>query len=220
MKILLVSGHGAGDCGAVGNGYKEADLTREMTSLIKPRLSKYADVTLFDQSKNACSMLRKGGSINFKPYGYVFEVHFNAFNGAAHGTEIFVTKSEKGTSVEQAIVDNVASLGFTNRGVKRENWTVIYAAKKQGVSSALFETCFIDNAADMKLYQSKKNAIADAIVNGIVKGFGLTANDKNEIEKAKEIIKKKAGLEDKTIQYLANYQYGEDLLKKLANAMK
>lgn len=33
-------------------------------------------------------------------------------------------------------------------------------------------------------------------------------------------IKAKAGLSDSTIEYLADYKYGEDLLKKLSNAMK
>lgn len=40
------------------------------------------------------------------------------------------------------------------------------------------------------------------------------------VEAAKETIKTKAGLADSTIQYLADYKYGEDLLKKLAAAMK
>ena len=38
MKILLISGHGAGDVGAVGNGYREADLTREVVNLLAPKL--------------------------------------------------------------------------------------------------------------------------------------------------------------------------------------
>ena len=40
------------------------------------------------------------------------------------------------------------------------------------------------------------------------------------VEAAKETIKAKAGLADSTIKYLANYKYGDDLLKKLAAAMK
>lgn len=41
-----------------------------------------------------------------------------------------------------------------------------------------------------------------------------------ELEEAKKIIKDKAGLADNTIQYLVEYKYGSDLLKKLAKAMK
>ena len=68
MKILLIAGHGAGDPGAVGNGYKEADLTREVVSLLKTRLSKFAEVIVHDTTKNAFAVLNNGGYINFKPY--------------------------------------------------------------------------------------------------------------------------------------------------------
>ena len=34
MNILILNGHGAGDSGALGNGYKEADLTRELADLV------------------------------------------------------------------------------------------------------------------------------------------------------------------------------------------
>lgn len=40
------------------------------------------------------------------------------------------------------------------------------------------------------------------------------------VEDAKKIIKAKTGLADNTIKYLADYKYGDDLLKKLAAAMK
>ena len=36
MKILLIAGHGAGDTGASGCGYKETNLTRELVNLIAP----------------------------------------------------------------------------------------------------------------------------------------------------------------------------------------
>ena len=42
MKILLIAGHGAGDTGASGCGYKETNLTRELVNLIAPKLRKYA----------------------------------------------------------------------------------------------------------------------------------------------------------------------------------
>ena len=41
-----------------------------------------------------------------------------------------------------------------------------------------------------------------------------------EVEEAKKTIRQKAGLTDGTIDYLAAYKYGDDLLKKLAKAMK
>ena len=48
MKILLIAGHGAGDPGASGCGYKEANLTRELVNLIAPKLRKYATVDVYN----------------------------------------------------------------------------------------------------------------------------------------------------------------------------
>lgn len=191
MNILLIAGHGAGDPGAVGNGYKEADLTREVVSLVKSRLAKYATVDIADTSKNWYDhIVKKGQSFNFRPYNYALEIHFNAGagdtagNGKTTGAEIFVTTSEKGVTVEESIVNGISSLGFRNRGVKYKNWGLIDHIKRQGVSAALLEVCFIDDKDDMKLYTEKKNQIADAIVKGIVDGFGLVAEEEEEPAKA------------------------------------
>ena len=181
MKILLIPGHGQGDPGACGNGYKEAELVREMVKSLKNKLSPYAIVDVFDVNKNMYKFLKAGNSFNFKDYDYVFEVHFNAAakdtkgDGRTTGTEILVHPTEKGTSVEKAIVNNVSALGFKSRGVKTrtdlQNMNV--CKKRQGVSYALIETCFIDDKDDMKLYISKKDAVNTAIANGIITGFNL-----------------------------------------------
>lgn len=177
-NILLIAGHGAGDCGAIGCGYKEADLTREVAKLLKVELDSYANVTIADTSKNWFSYL-KTNVFDFRKYDYVFEIHFNSCvndpkgNGKTTGTEIYITTSEKGCSVEEMIVNNISILGFKNRGVKRKNFSVIYKVKQQGVSSALLELCFIDDLDDMKLYQGKKKEVIKAIANGIITGFSL-----------------------------------------------
>ena len=114
-------------------------------------------------------------------------MHFNACvndtkgNGVTTGTEIYATTSEKSVTVEQAIVNNISALGLKNRGVKRKNWGVISYIKKQGVSSALLETCFIDDADDMKIYKSKKNNIAEAIAKGIATGYKLTSKESENV---------------------------------------
>jgi len=186
MKILLIAGHGDGDCGAVGNGYQEADLTREVVSLLKTILSNYAEVDIADTKKNWFEYLGSNW-FNFKPYNYVLEVHFNAGgndtkgNGATTGVEIYIPRSEKGYSVEENIVGNLAKLGLRNRHLngkgefepKKKDFRVISKVKSQGVSSALLELCFIDDIDDMKLYQNKKNEIVKAIAKGIADGFGL-----------------------------------------------
>ena len=183
MNILILNGHGAGNSGALGNGYKEADLTRELADLVVSKLNTYAKVYRYPRERNAYKDIKNGVFTKYLPIAfdkidYAFEIHFNAFDGNAKGTEIYITKLEKGYSVEQAIVNNIASIGFSNRGVKRSDFLVIKTLKNKGVSSALLETCFIDNANDMKTYQEHKNDIAQAIVNGIVERFGLNGTFK------------------------------------------
>lgn len=174
MKILIICGHGAGDPGAMGCGYREADLVREAAPKLKNLLSNYAEVTLFNPDINMYKYLKAGNAFNFKEFDYVFEWHLNAFDEKAMGTEILVHPLEKGTSVEELIVNKIAALGFKNRGVKiRSNLQNMNICKKQGVSYALLETCFIDNRDDMTLYQAKKDDIIEAIANGIIEGFGL-----------------------------------------------
>lgn len=180
MNILLIAGHGNGDSGAVGNGFKECDLTREVVKLLKESLSKYhVKVDIADTNINWHQHIIKNKYyVKFTNYDYVLEVHFNSFKNTPEddkttGTEIYVTNVEKATSVERKIVDNISTIGFKNRGVKRVNYDLIYYIRKQGVSSALLEVCFISDIDDMQLYTSNKQQIIDAIAKGIIEGFGI-----------------------------------------------
>ena len=180
MKILLISGHGAGDPGAVSQFGKEADETIYMVEEIKKTLSAYAQVDLYPTERNAYKDAKAGKlAVDIGNYGYVLEVHFNSGaadlkgNGRTTGTEIYVTTAEKTVGVETKIVQSIAALGFKNRGVKRTNFTVIYRAKAAGASSALLEVCFIDDKDDMSAYAAKKTQIAAAVANAIATQFGL-----------------------------------------------
>ena len=174
MKVLIIAGHGNGDSGACGNGYQEADLTREVVTLLAPKLSEICDVTVADKNRNWFEYLGKN-NFNFTDYDYVLEIHFNS--GGGTGTEIFVTTAEQSTGVETAIMKQICAVtDYRNRGVKRTNFRVINRIKQQGVSSALLEVCFIDSASDIHTYSHKKNEIIDAIVNGIAEGYGLKRN--------------------------------------------
>lgn len=183
MKVLLIPGHGDGDPGVVRFGYNEADLTREFAALLKPELSAYCDVEIADTKKNWYRYIIKNfNRFDFTSYKYVLELHFNSnskgevSDGKTTGTEIYVTREEKGVSAEENVVQGISSLGFKNRGVKRKNYDLINYIKMQGVSSALLEVCFLDDRDDVSLYQSKKKEIARKVAEGIAKGFKLEAN--------------------------------------------
>ncbi len=187
MKVLLIAGHGAGDSGAVGNGYKEADLTRKIVAALEPKLKKYCSVGVYPTSRNAYDDVQNGTFANHVPggirsYNYVFEVHLNSSaddpdgNGVTTGTEIYITSAEERYTVETAILENVCSMGFRNRGVKRKDFSVIATCKNYGVSSALLESCFIDDQDDVDLLVPNIDKLAQKVVDGIAEGFRLKAS--------------------------------------------
>lgn len=226
MKILLISGHGASDPGATacigGRQYRESVETREMSALVAAALRNRAEVTIYPTARNAYEDCKNGAlAVDFKRFDYVLELHFNAFSpnadGKTKGVECYVTPDEQGITVEQAICKKIAALGLTNRGVKRHAWAVISAAKRAGVSSALLEICFLDDEDDMRVYLAKKLQFAAAIAAGIAEGFSLADSP---AEANRRLVQQRANLSDKTMDYLAAYQYGDALLEKLAAAMQ
>ena len=181
LNVLLIAGHGAGDPGAVSGSWKEADETRSVVSNLDTQLAGICNVDIYPTERNAYKDVKAGTvAVKWSDYDYVLEVHMNASKASepddkTKGVECYVTTSEGGISVEEAICKNIASLGLTNRGVKRKNYDVIQAARSAGVSSALLEVCFLDDPDDMDIYQANKTAIATAIAAGIVSGFGIQA---------------------------------------------
>ena len=193
FNILFIAGHGAGDVGAQGKvgkyaGVLECNKTRELVDLMQKEVeATYENVNAYVYpTDNAFYDCQKG---IFKQilwqyfpgvkFDYVFEVHFNAFNISAHGTECFVIPEEKGIIVEQFIMKRMGK-HFTLRdndnifdGVKRTRFLVINTVKQQlGISGALLEVCFIDNVADMDTYEVKKYIIAKDIPAGAAEGWG------------------------------------------------
>lgn len=196
MRILLIAGHGGSpyDPGAVGCGYEEATETRRIVQNVTQYLRAYGiDVVLYGKNRNAYADLCNGIAL-LLGVDYVVEVHLNAGvgdqggNGYTTGTEILVHPSESGVTVEQEILSRICALGFTNRGIKpRGDLGVMGYYAANGISHALIETCFIDDADDMRLYESNFDAICKAIADGIVAGFGLAEGNDVEMLSQEEI---------------------------------
>ena len=185
MKLLLISGHGAGDPGATatigGVGYRETDETRKVTAALKKALDGYCTVTVYPTDRNAYEDYKKGtisAVAQFSRYDYVLEVHFNALtlslsDGVTKGVECYVPTGQSDTSLASSLCAGIAARGLKNRGVKKKNWSVIYTAHRAGTPAALLEVCFIDDADDMTIYTARFQAIISAMAGAIIDTYHL-----------------------------------------------
>lgn len=175
MKILIIAGHGAGDSGAVGCGFKEADLTRQAASILEGKLKAYAlTVSRYPSARNAYEDNKAGAlAVNFSNYGLIVELHFNSFNGSANGTEVLYKPSGM-KALAAKVSAAIASVGFYNRGAKqRTDLANMNKCAKLGVPYILVETCFIDNREDMKLYEAHLYSVWDKVAAAICSYYGI-----------------------------------------------
>jgi peptidoglycan hydrolase-like protein with peptidoglycan-binding domain len=90
-------------------------------------------------------------------------IHFNAFDGVAHGTEVlYVSQGELAAEVSAAIS---AAGGFTDRGAKyRGDLAFLNGTNEPAI---LVETCFCDNTDDSNLYRQSFDIICRAIAETV-----------------------------------------------------
>lgn len=163
-SIVISSGHGKHVAGAVGI-LNEVDEARRVVEHLADELrTRGVEVVVFhddvstSQSANLDAIVR---AHNCESRQLDVSVHFNAFDGKAHGVEVlYVTQYELATQVSAAIA---AAGGFTDRGPKeRTDLAFLNGTHEPAI---LIETCFVDSADDAKLYDRNFDAICRAISN-------------------------------------------------------
>lgn len=111
-------------------------------------------------------------------------IHFNCYNGAAHGTEVFIYNwGSAAESYAQRIIDRIRQLGYTKRGVKTN--PSLYVLRHTASPALLIECCFCDNADDAVKYTAERmaNAIVAGITGSVMAGNTPSGNTKNWLSK-------------------------------------
>ncbi|TDL96676.1 CHAP domain-containing protein [Macrococcus brunensis] len=204
MKIMLVSGHGYHDPGAVGNGTNERDFIREQ---IVDRVAKYLkiaghDVTLYSKSQDMYQDTAYGenrpdrdkyGIFWVKKQGYdaVIEFHLDASaNPEVDGGHVVIGAGLVPDNIDtgiQAAIDKHVDVVYSIS--KRDDLAHPRIAKAIGLNYRLVELGFITNKGDMDYMRQHGEEfckdIADAI-NGkeIIVPGGLP-----QIDEVKTVIK-------------------------------
>ena len=104
-------------------------------------------------------------------------VHFNAYDGNAHGCEVLYASSS-GEKYARKIVDAMcAASGLTNRGPKHRGDLAFLNGTAE--TAVLVETAFCDNPSDCQTYRAKFDDICAAIAEGIT---GEEAGERPPVE--------------------------------------
>ena len=175
MKILVIAGHGAGDCGAVGNGFREADLTRELAGYAVRALGAVADVVLYDTNRNCYRDIKNnanGAKELLKSVDFVLEIHLNSFSSNnAQGVEVLCKRD---SVFSRTLVEKVSNCGFSNRGVKlRKDLLNMNYCDRIYKAYVLLECGFITNYHDVSVFKNSQEKIAQAITQSFKLCYNL-----------------------------------------------
>lgn len=106
-------------------------------------------------------------------YDLAAELHLNAYNGSACGTEVYY-KTTKGKPYAEKVVAKLATV-FKNRGAKKKD--NLYFLNGTKAPAILIESFFCDNASDCEKGNDKKK-IAKLIAEGIHGSEIVNTSDK------------------------------------------
>lgn len=170
-RIFVIPGHGAGDSGAVGNGYQEQERVRALATRIKALGGD--SVTLADFSRNYYA--DNGiSSLSIPSDTQIIELHMDSFGSSSpHGGHVIIKPSFSPDDYDNKLASFIASM-FPGRSEKLTKQQLANAdrAAAKGYGYRLLECCFITNASDV----AKFNSNMDDLARGILAAFGIAAS--------------------------------------------
>lgn len=170
MKFVISSGHGLKVRGASGylDEVNEARRVVEEVATIM-RAGGTSVITFHDdisttQSENLNRIVRFH---NEQSRNWDVSVHFNAYETTSKpmGTEVLYVSST-GQEMAQAVVNEICTNGFINRGPKKR--TDLAFLNNTEEPAVLIETCFVDSRADADLYNAKFEDVCGSIAAGLM----------------------------------------------------
>lgn len=162
-----ISGPGFGAVGIIG----ESENTRLVGYNLMDKFAaagvSVVDCTIDEAESQSAYLAQAVQKANADNLDWFISIHFNA--SASHegnGVEVY---TYEGRQYEDALAvcENIAALGFKNRGVKAG--TGLYVIRKTKAKSMLIEVCFCDNEHDVSVYGANgPEKVAQAIFDGLI----------------------------------------------------
>lgn len=167
-KLYIICGHGAGDSGAVGFGYQEAERVRTLGRRIKELGGD--NVTLLDTSRNWYAD-NGVSSLTIPKDAGIAELHMDAATPSARGGHIMVYKGFAADAEDKALAELMRK-HFPGRA-ELIDFTTYYAnlrrAASRGTNYRMVENGFITNRQDLDYF----NAHIDDLAKGYLAAFGI-----------------------------------------------
>lgn len=184
--VFLICGHGAGDSGAVGNGYQEQERVRTLGSRIKALGGDY--VTLADTSKN---WYKTAGinTLTIPKDWQILELHMDSGASSARGGHVIIKKGYTADQYDNALAKMLKEIlpGRSNMIVGRSDLANVNRASAKGYGYRLVEFGFISNKNDVKIFNSRMDDIAEGVLEAFniptkrIKQVPGTAKNNNQL---------------------------------------
>jgi hypothetical protein len=208
-------GHGGTDPGACSYGAKEAEQVLSLKPYIDKSAARYPllELRYTRTTDEFISLADRVKHANKIPADIFVSIHMNSFeNSSANGVETWIDYgSTKSPEVANKIHENLVKVFPVNRGVKvcASNCR-FYVLRYSNMAACLVELGFISNKNDLAIFNNNKQAIADAIIDGIASHYGLVGEESNHKEEKPQIEEESKLLEkckDNVLNYGAKGTY-------------
>ncbi len=220
--IFIIAGHGDGDPGASGNGYKEYERVRALAKKIKAYGGN--NVTVGDASRdwykdNLIS------SLNISKDWQIIELHMDgASASSARGGHVIINSGYDPDKYDKALAEFISGIlpGRASTIAKRSDLANPKRAAAKGYPYRLLECGFITNAQDVKIFNGQMDDIAKGILSVFgIKASGSAASTSKPVEsKPAASTSKPAASASKTEQLKVDGWWGKDTTKRLQRIFK
>ena len=163
-KLFIIPGHGAGDCGACGNGYQEAERVRALAQRIKDFGGDDVVLSDFDMNSYEANIIGKG----LVPKGYkILELHMDSSeHSSAKGGHVIINGKFKADEYDTALAKMISTMfpGRSQTIVGRTDLANVNRSASMGYNYRLMECGFISNAEDVQKFNSRMDELAKGIL--------------------------------------------------------
>ena len=181
-RILICTGHGDNDTGAISDGLIERDIVIPIGISCKNKLQKIGFTEVYLEGVDT----ERNGNVSYERsiaerYDLVISIHVNAYNGQAQGFEVFCNLNNNVTrNISQEILNTMTNYGFKSRGIKSGNHLAMVGKLK--TNAILVETGFIDNSHDRELINTKEKQekIGELYAISIAKALGVSVSQNKQ----------------------------------------